>query len=161
MKVTHEKIKANQENARLGGVKTEEGKEVSKMNALKHGILSNSICEFDELDTNSLFCELCEEFKAHNLYQKMLVEELVSTYVRVTRCIRIQKEVINKSFHTKYTSDLYLPEFGTTVIEEGYEVKLRESYLNQFELIIMRYEPQLVNRMLRLIKELKNLQEDM
>lgn len=35
--ISQKQIEANQKNAKLGGVKTEEGKAVSKYNALKHG----------------------------------------------------------------------------------------------------------------------------
>lgn len=40
--------KANEENAKLGGVKTEEGKEISKFNALKHGVLLSGKFHFAE-----------------------------------------------------------------------------------------------------------------
>jgi len=40
---TQQQIEANRQNAKLGGVKTEEGKEISKYNALKHGLLSKEV----------------------------------------------------------------------------------------------------------------------
>jgi len=40
---SQKQIDANRENAKKGGVKTDEGKAVSKYNALKHGLLSKQI----------------------------------------------------------------------------------------------------------------------
>ncbi len=42
-KLSQKQLEANRQNAKLGGVKTEEGKAVSKYNALKHGILSQEV----------------------------------------------------------------------------------------------------------------------
>ena len=36
METSQKQIEANRENAKLGGVKTEEGKAVSRYNAIKH-----------------------------------------------------------------------------------------------------------------------------
>jgi hypothetical protein len=50
---SQKQIDANRENAKKGGVKTDEGKAVSKYNALKHGILSKQIL-FEGEDENEL-----------------------------------------------------------------------------------------------------------
>ncbi len=44
---TEKQVNANRENALLGGVKTEEGKEKSRMNAVKHGFFSYIVLEFE------------------------------------------------------------------------------------------------------------------
>ena len=41
--ISQKQLEANRENAKLGGVKTEEGKAVSKYNAIKHGLLSEEV----------------------------------------------------------------------------------------------------------------------
>ena len=46
--VSNKQLQANQENAVLGGVKTPEGKTVSKYNAQVHGILRQSITEYEQ-----------------------------------------------------------------------------------------------------------------
>ena len=38
MTISDKQLEANRKNAKLGGVKTEEGKAVSRLNALKHGV---------------------------------------------------------------------------------------------------------------------------
>ena len=44
------------------GVKTEKGKSISKWNALKHGVLRESVSEYEKLDYQTLYTELVEEF---------------------------------------------------------------------------------------------------
>ena len=39
MSISKKQLKANRENAKKGGVKTEEGKRKSRLNAAKHGLL--------------------------------------------------------------------------------------------------------------------------
>lgn len=156
MNVTERKIKANQENGKKGGVKTEEGKDISKMNSFKHGILSNTKTEFDELKSTPLFLALSEEFDAVTIHQKILVEELVSTYIKLSRCAKFQKQKLNQDMHSFDFQD----SLNFTQIDDGYKAQIREDIFKSLELIMVRYEPQLVNRMIRLIKELKSLQND-
>lgn len=40
---SQKQIDANRENGKLGGVKTDEGKTVSRYNAIKHGLLSEEV----------------------------------------------------------------------------------------------------------------------
>ena len=43
MMVSKKQLVANKQNARKGGVKTAEGKSLTRLNALKHGLLSEEI----------------------------------------------------------------------------------------------------------------------
>lgn len=65
-----------------GGPKTEEGKMASSKNSLKHGILSNTLTEFDRINVSVLMEAFIEEFSAKTYYQKILVEQLVLCYVK-------------------------------------------------------------------------------
>jgi len=60
---SEKQIEANKNNAKKGGVKTVEGKEVSRMNALKHGILSSElyICSESAGMNHEEFAE-CEKY---------------------------------------------------------------------------------------------------
>ncbi|MDQ3098304.1 MAG: hypothetical protein M3Q44_01000 [bacterium] len=52
---------ANEENAKLGGVATDEGKERSKYNAQKHAILRESITEYEQEMQDYIFDQLVTE----------------------------------------------------------------------------------------------------
>jgi len=59
---SQKQLEANRQNAKLGGVKTEEGKAVSKYNALKHGLLSKEVLlkgEDEKVLRN--WARICEE----------------------------------------------------------------------------------------------------
>jgi len=45
---TKKQLIANRKNAQKGGVKTQEGKELVKFNALKHGILLQAVTEYEQ-----------------------------------------------------------------------------------------------------------------
>ncbi|OGL82255.1 hypothetical protein A3I41_05460 [Candidatus Uhrbacteria bacterium RIFCSPLOWO2_02_FULL_48_18] len=51
---SQKQIEANRENAKRGGVKSEEGKDVSKYNVLRHGILSREVLLEGEDESHSL-----------------------------------------------------------------------------------------------------------
>ena len=83
-------IEANRKNAKKGGVKTEAGKEVSKMNALTHGILShhlyipnNSYMTKEELvEFQSAFVE---SMQPEGMMETLLVDRLIATFLRLQR----------------------------------------------------------------------------
>lgn len=67
MTISQKQLEANRQNAKLGGVKTEGGKAVSKLNALKHGLLSQEVLL--EGEKEKLLIELgrrLREFRGHS-----------------------------------------------------------------------------------------------
>ena len=46
--LTQKQLEANKENAKLGGVKTEAGKAVSRLNAVKHGLRAVLISDYEK-----------------------------------------------------------------------------------------------------------------
>ncbi len=95
--ITQQQLEANRKNAQLGGVKTEEGKEVSKMNAIKHGILSKNIILDDEDKEcfENLQDEIYEALSPQGFLEKLLVDRIVSNYWRLKRIINIEKSLIS------------------------------------------------------------------
>jgi len=97
---SQKQIEANRENAKLGGVKTEEGKAVSKYNAIKHGILSQEVLLEDE-DENSLIelgKKLRTDLKPETELELLLVDRVVANFWRLKRALGMEKgEVISSS----------------------------------------------------------------
>ena len=86
------RIAANQANAlKSTGPKTDEGRNASKMNALKHGIFSSEILvrgrhlqeNHEELAT--LHQRLCDDYHPVGVAEEMLVDQLVTTFWRTRR----------------------------------------------------------------------------
>jgi hypothetical protein len=101
-------IQANRKNAKKGGVKSKKGKEIAKMNALKHGILSNHLyvsngtrlTDFKEFDT---FREcFFEELQPVGVVETLLVDRLFATFWRLKRLHIAETGFIEKQLATHF-----------------------------------------------------------
>ena len=100
MTVSEKQLEANRQNAQLGGVKTPEGKEIVKYNALKHGLLAKEIvitigdgAENPE-EFNALIEDLSTQFKPVGVLEEMLVEKIAVAYWRLRRAYRYEAGLI-------------------------------------------------------------------
>jgi len=74
--ISDAQYQANVQNAQLGGVKTPEGKTISKMNAQKHGVLSKLLTDEEAQEANSIHRSLIKQFKPQGMIEQILVERL-------------------------------------------------------------------------------------
>jgi hypothetical protein len=102
MTVSEKQLEANRQNALKGGVKTPEGKEIVKYNALKHGLLAKEVvitvgegAENSE-EFNALIEDLNTQFKPVGVLEEMLVEKIAITYWRLRRACRYEVGLIRK-----------------------------------------------------------------
>lgn len=97
---TEKQIETNRENAKLGGVKTVEGKEVSRWNALRHGILSQQVViktkgyRENRKAYDSVLQTITEALQPVGAIEEMLVERIATTYWRMRRVLEAEVEVI-------------------------------------------------------------------
>jgi len=93
---TLKQIEANRRNAKLGGVKTEEGKAVSKYNAIKHGILTKDIILSGENEAElvDFSKKIRTELKPANEVELILVERIIANTWRLKRALKAEKEMI-------------------------------------------------------------------
>jgi hypothetical protein len=136
-----------------GGPRTNEGKEISSKNAIKHGILSNTISSIDKVDVEELMKGLLIEFNIKTLHGRFLVEQLVLCYVKLARCSRIEVDILHEALKTR-TDPLKGASEGYYVQEDD-RALITDQTLARLELLFVRYEPQLIKRMLQLIEALK------
>ena len=81
---SQKQIEANRENGKLGGVKTDEGKSVSKYNAIKHGLLSEEVL-LDGEDEKKLIevgKKLRAELEPHTEMELILVDRITANVWR-------------------------------------------------------------------------------
>jgi len=107
---TEKQIQANKENAKLGGVKTDEGKAVSKYNALKHGLLSKEVLfkGEDEKTLIELGRKLRTELKPETEIELLLVDRIVANIWRLKRALGMESgEVISSSGGLVYDPDKF------------------------------------------------------
>ena len=106
-------IAANKKNAKKGGVKTQKGKEISKMNAQQHGILSrhlyvttgDDITSYEEFAAfrESLFTELCPV----GAVETFLVERLFAVFWRLKRLHIAETGFIEKQQDTHLMKHMF------------------------------------------------------
>lgn len=142
-------IEANRTNGALGGVKTADGKAVSKYNALRHGILSSVVLlkgedgkKLQELRRN-LFEELCPATEIENI----LVERIIANTWRLRRAIKAEVEMIDDDMTDAMGGR---KTFGQAL---GYDFANYDSY-GKFT----RYETALERGIYRALHELQRLQ---
>jgi len=105
--ITPKQLEANRQNAKLGGVKTKEGKAVSRYNALKHGILSQEVLlnGEDEQPLIELSRRLRTELKPGTEFELILVDRIVANTWRLKRALRGEKEMIEHDMSDPFGSD--------------------------------------------------------
>jgi hypothetical protein len=111
--ISQEKLEANRRNAqRSTGPKTEQGKNQSRLNALKHGVLSSSVvvtkgegaedpAEFDELLGN-----LRQDLAPAGALEEMLVEKIAVCWWRQKRALRCEAGLIRRAFVPDSSAEL-------------------------------------------------------
>lgn len=94
--ISDKQLEANRQNAKLGGVKTDEGKAISRFNALKHGLLSKEVLLKSENldDLEELGKNLRQELKPASQIEMIFVEKLIADVWRLKRALRVEKEMI-------------------------------------------------------------------
>jgi hypothetical protein len=147
--VSQKQIQANKNNAKLGGVKTQQGKEVTRFNALQHGILRTSISEYEKFDYESLFDSLKQGFTPQNTLEEILVERIAISYVKFLRVSKAEVEFIKETMSPN-GSVLLFPE-------HKYESELSVNGFEKLANIYTRYETSVENRFYKAINKLIDL----
>ncbi|MSR86634.1 hypothetical protein EXS70_00455 [Candidatus Peribacteria bacterium] len=106
---TEKQIQANRKNAENSqGPKTTQGKEVSKMNAFKHGILSKHlyISMSGEIGDRKAFEEFRDlffmEMQPLGIMETLLVDRLFATFWRLRRCHVAETGMVSKQIEPHY-----------------------------------------------------------
>lgn len=106
--VSQKQLEANRENAKLGGVKTEGGKAVSKYNAIKHGLLSEKVLMDNEnkAELEELGKKLRADLKPQSEIEVLLVDRIIANFWRLGRVMEIeQQDVLSVTGGLKYRPD--------------------------------------------------------
>lgn len=148
--ISKKQLLANQSNAQLGGVKTDEGKQKIRFNALKHGIWGKLISEYESDLYQDLLVDLLDELEPKGIIQNMMVERIAVAYLRMYRLAKAENEFI------KATLNPSSPEITLKFNDDGYDPKIdRQAMSSMFE-IYARYETTIENHFYRALKELRD-----
>lgn len=151
---------ANVKNAKLGGVKTEEGKERSKYNAITHGILRLSITEYERDMRQFCLEELLEEYQPVGFVETMLVERMALCYLRFFRVARVEKEKMEAILrpHIEKTLGEQISDIDKEVVQKGYVPQVKVEAIEILNQTTLRYETAIENKFYKVLHELERLQ---
>lgn len=155
-RMSQKQLEANRNNSLLGGVKTENGKQKSKFNALKHGILRESITEYEDLDYSLLYESLVEDFKPNNTVEEILIERIAMSYIKLKRIAKAEKERIQQSLDPTEIDNF---DFNGIIIKNGYTPKVNEKCVNSLSSVYSRYETTTENKLYKAIDKLIALKQ--
>lgn len=154
---TEKQIEANQQNCLLGGVKTEEGKKTSRMNALKYGFFSRIVTDYDKIQEEAFCKDIYECFAPSTAYEEQLVEVLLSNILAYRRICLVENEHIKKQLKPSIIEDT-LPTYDFKVVrQKGYSPVIESGVVDELEKF-QRYKTAAMNLVLKTQHELERLQ---
>lgn len=141
-------------NENKGGPKTPEGKEVSSMNALKHGLLSKEVLlkEEDPKVLEELSSGIRDFFQPVGRMEEILVDRIISNTWRLRRTLQVERGTIQ--YFVSY-EDMF-PNLGGSGDEEA--KKLKEMLDNNAIERVIRYENSIERSLFKALHELERLQ---
>ncbi len=157
--INNKQLIANQENAKLGGVKTEEGKAISRFNALDHGVLRQTLTVYEKDFYLEIYADLVKQYNPSTIFEKILIERITIYYLKLFRVQREEQEYMKATIDPRVvkTTGFPIPDLGLRdeVINEGYIPQIRDENIQKLADIYNRYEITLENRMYKAFHELE------
>jgi hypothetical protein len=153
-------IAANRENGLKGGVKTEEGKLISRLNARKHGIFAFALTTEDSEQLYDVEDRFIASLRPVGPLEETLVEKLALTYLRMQRCARAEAEYHVQTWEEpNKIREPYLWERLQQERRDGARgVVFDEKVFERMVKLIDLYDARLTNQFLKLIHEIERLQ---
>src|SRR5437762_3031187 len=133
--ITDKQLEANQENAKLGGVKTDAGKAVSKFNAVRHGVLIKAVTDEEVEEANQIYNQLVNDYQPKTLAEELLIETMAIAYTRRQRAVKAEREYLMAELNPTVTETHWITKpatndpggyeflYGkqeTTIVEQGF-----------------------------------------
>ena len=154
--ISQKQLEANRENAKLGGVKTEEGKEISKYNALKHGILSREVLleGEDEGSLIELGKRIRAEIKPVGEVELVLTDRIISNIWRLRRLLEVERAVMEWKREEVIAHKYYFDKGE----DHGMKQATKEMLVNEDIEKLIRYETTLERSIYKALHELQRMQ---
>lgn len=148
--VSEKQLEANKKNALLGGVKTDEGKAISRYNATRHGILRETVSEYEHVDHAYVFNELCAMYEPQSFIEEIIIERIAVTYIKLIRLAKAENELMKSIIDP--TIPFGLPELYDKL---GYKAVMPSDRVALLSEIYSRYETALENRLYKAIEKMQ------
>ncbi len=148
---TEKQSEANRENGKLGGVKTDEGKAISRFNAIKHGLLSKEVLleGEDEQTLVEMGKNMRSELEPKTELELVLVDRVTANVWRLKRVMQMEREMMIKSQENNYGGKPY--NLGNTLTH--HDIAHNDIYGK-----LIRYEASIERGIYKALHELQRLQ---
>ncbi|GDX62465.1 hypothetical protein LBMAG33_7750 [Candidatus Levyibacteriota bacterium] len=93
--VTQTQLDANKRNSLKAGVKTDSGKEISKYNSIRHGVLRKTLIAAENDEAIVIRDELLTEYQPQTMTEYLLIESMILAYMRKVRAIQAEKAYLS------------------------------------------------------------------
>jgi hypothetical protein len=153
-------VQANRRNGLKGGVKTEEGKAVSRLNARKHSIFASALTTEDSEEAYAIEDELIVSLRPVGRVEGMLVEKLALTYLRMQRCARAEAEYHIQTWEepNKIREPYQWQRLQEQRRDGARGVVFDEKVFERMVKLIDLYDARLTNQFLKLLHEIERRQ---
>ncbi len=155
---TPKQIEASRRSGRKGGVKTPEGKAVSRLNARKHGIFASALTQYDQKDIQNIHAELVASIRPVGPVEEMLVEKLAHTYLRLQRCARAEAEYHIRTWESPSDDDFALGRWARKVKHGMHASHFHSGRFAEAVKLFPRYDTTLTNQFVKLLHEIERMQ---
>lgn len=155
---------ANMRNSKLGGVKTNSGKQIIKYNAVTHGILKESLSEYEKGYYQDCLATLIEELQPVGFLESLLVERIAVCYIRIYRIAKAEGEFMKSKLNpitvVNHTSDILasLTAIKEEITVTGYQPQIDSQAIQELNNTIIRYDTAIENKLYKSLHELQRLQ---
>ncbi|MCE9585089.1 hypothetical protein K8Q94_00510 [Candidatus Nomurabacteria bacterium] len=160
--ISPKQLEANRENGKKGGVKTDEGKAVSKYNAIKHGIFKESVTDYEQSFSQDIADRLNAQFQPVGVLEKILVDRIGVYYLKLYRVAKSEKEymqsILNPRLVEVHDTMMEISFTETVVKNEGYTPVVGHEAVDKLSTTYLRYEIAIENRLYKALHELQRLQ---
>jgi len=155
---SEKRIVANRRNARRStGPRTGRGKAITKMNALKHGLLSSQVLLSEEKarDLQELGQRLRGELRPLGELEHLLVDRIVAAVWRLRRALRVETAVMEQNSLEARLNDY---SHRTRLPAELDRLSMRAMVVDDDAEKILRYESVIERQIYKALAELERLQ---
>lgn len=154
--ISQKRLEANRQNAKLGGVKTNEGKSISKYNALKHGLLSSEVL-LDSDDENAIIeisKHIRAELKPSGEIEIILTDRIVANIWRLKRLLKVEKTTMEWQSQEELTSAIHFNNNKEQIDRKA----VRDMIANEDIEKLLRYETSIERGIFKALHELQRIQ---
>lgn len=133
-----------------------EGKEISKYNAQKHGILGQTITKYEQESFAGIYDAIEEYYSPQGIMEILLVEKISTIYIKLFRIAKAENEFIQSALNPTIDMEDELEE--SFIRQKGYTPTIKVASVDKLQNTYGRYETTIENRLYKAMHELERIQ---